>query len=224
MMLAYAASRPNAVARQSSPNALLFIISAHVAVAAVVMSIKMDLPRRIYQTPIPIIDLPTPVDPDPVKQPPQTHHAPAPIPTPTPLPPLPIPRDPPIDEGPTDNGGGTMTGGDTFGTGAGPSLGDPINLPPVRHDPRLLTPPAELKPPYPASKVAAEEEATLNLRLTIDNRGRVIAVEPLGRADATFVAAARRHLLAHWRYAPATDDGRAVATTLIITLRFQLDG
>ena len=222
-MLAYAASRPTAGNRQSSPNALLFIISAHVAVAAVVMSMKMDLPIHIREKPIPIIDLPTPVDPDPLPQPPKTHHAPAPIPTPTPLPPIPIPRDPTIDRGPTDTGG-TMTGGDTGGPGPGPMIGEPIKLPPVRHDPRLLTPPAELKPPYPASKLAAEEETTLNLRLTIDRNGRVIGVEPLGRADPVFVAAARRHLLAHWRYAPATVDDQPVATTLNITLRFQLDG
>jgi protein TonB len=145
------------------------------------------------------------------------------VPTPTPLPPLPIPRDPQIDRGPTDLGGGTLTGGDVGGTGTGLTPGDPIKLPPVRHDPRLITLSAELKPPYPASKLAAEEEATLSLRLTIDKNGRVILVEPLGRADPIFVAAARRHLLAHWRYAPATVDDQPVATTLNITLRFQLD-
>lgn len=223
-MLAYAASRPTAGNRQSSPNALLFIISAHVAVAAVVMSMKMDLPIHVRDKPIPIIDLATPVQPDPAPQP-ETHHAPAPIPTPTPpLPPIPTPRDPPIDRGPTDNTGGTMAGGDVGGTGAGPPIGEPIKLPPVRHDPRLITPSNDLKPPYPASKLAAEEEATLNLRLTIDRNGRVIAVEPLGRADPIFVAAARRHLLAHWRYTPATVDDQPVATTLNIVLRFQLDG
>ena len=36
----------------------------------------------------------------------------------------------------------------------------------------------------------------LRLRLTIDARGRVVAVEPVGRADRAFLAAARRHLLA----------------------------
>jgi periplasmic protein TonB len=49
-------------------------------------------------------------------------------------------------------------------------------------------------------------------------------VDPVGRADGEFLAAARRHLIAHWRYAPATDDGRAVGSTTTITLRFQLDG
>jgi protein TonB len=70
----------------------------------------------------------------------------------------------------------------------------------------------------------SEEEATLKLRLSVDERGRVVAVDPVGRADAVFLAAARRHLVAHWRYKPATADGRAVVSSTVITLRFQLDG
>jgi protein TonB len=63
----------------------------------------------------------------------------------------------------------------------------------------------------------------LRLNLTIDERGRVVAVDPIGRADGTFLEAARRHLIAHWRYRPATEDGRAVSSTLAVTLRFQLE-
>jgi protein TonB len=95
---------------------------------------------------------------------------------------------------------------------------------PVKLEPRLLTSGEELKPPYPSSKLITEEEASLTLRLTIDERGRVVAVEPVGRADPVFLAAARRHLLARWRYKPASEDGRAIASTAVITLRFQLDG
>jgi protein TonB len=83
---------------------------------------------------------------------------------------------------------------------------------------------SELKPPYPASKLASEEEATLKLRLTIDDRGHVVAVEPVGYSDREFLDAARRYIIAHWRYDPATEDGRPIATTTVITLRFQLDG
>lgn len=221
-MLAYASSRPTAAIRQSSPNALLFIISAHVAVAAVVMSIKMDLPQRIRDRGTDIIFIPKPVDPPPNPQPrPRDTHS-SPVPTPKlPLPPPSTDWTP--DPGPT-NPGPTVTGGGSGGAGMGTDVIEPIKLPPIRHDARLLTSPAELKPPYPASKLAAEEEATLNLRLTIDKSGRVVAVEPIGRADPVFVAAARRHLLAHWRYGPATADGLPIASTLIITLRFQLDG
>ena len=80
-----------------------------------------------------------------------------------------------------------------------------------------------MRPPYPDSKRRSEEEAALRLRLSIDERGRVTAVEPIGAADPEFLAAARAHLLRFWRYKPATEDGRAVATSMVITLRFQLE-
>ena len=72
----------------------------------------------------------------------------------------------------------------------------------VSSGPQLLTSASELRPPYPPSKLLNEEEATLRLKLTIDASGRVIAVDPIGRTDAAFLEAARRHLIAHWRYKP----------------------
>jgi protein TonB len=67
------------------------------------------------------------------------------------------------------------------------------------------------------------EEADLQLKLTIDANGRVVAVEPIGRADPVFLAAARRHLIARWRFAPATEGDRAIPSTTLIMLRFRLD-
>ena len=55
----------------------------------------------------------------------------------------------------------------------------------------LITREGDLKPPYPRAKLLAEEEASLTLKLSIDERGRVVAVEPVGRADPVFLAAAR---------------------------------
>ena len=94
---------------------------------------------------------------------------------------------------------------------------------PASSGPQLVTPASELKPPYPPSKLLNEEEATLTLRLTIDDTGRVVAVAPVGRTDAAFLEAARRHLLAHWRYKPASEGGRPVASSAVITLRFELN-
>ena len=111
--------------------------------------------------------------------------------------------------------------------GPGPvQLPDPLPRPTViaRNDATLLTPAWDLKPPYPASKIASEEEAVLKLRLTIDERGRVIAVEPIERVDPAFLDSARRHLLSHWRYKPAIEGGRPIVSTTVIRLRFQLDG
>jgi protein TonB len=95
--------------------------------------------------------------------------------------------------------------------------------PPVRVAARFNTPDWALKPPYPAEKRQLEQEATLKLRLSIDDRGRVIAVEPLGSVDPVFLAAARKHLIAKWRYRPATEDGRAVHSSTVVTLRFELE-
>jgi protein TonB len=99
----------------------------------------------------------------------------------------------------------------------------PIPLP-ISSGAQLLTAPSDLKPPYPQSKLLTGEEAALTLRLTVDDHGRVVAVEPVGRADPVFLAAARRHLLAHWRYKPAIDDGRAISSSIVVTLRFEIDG
>jgi len=45
-MLAYAAGRPRIGARQSSPNAMLFVICGHIVLIAVVMSAKLRFRRE----------------------------------------------------------------------------------------------------------------------------------------------------------------------------------
>jgi protein TonB len=221
-MLAYAASRPTPVERRPHPNTMLAIIALHVGVAAIVMSAKMDLPGRILHKPEILINIPTPKDPPPVQQPqPRTNPTPhtvsdptidhPPVQVPTPSYPTSVDQGPPVNTGVLVEGTGTASIPQTI-----------HNI--VRTGPALLTSGEGLKPPYPASKLITEEEASLQLRLTIDANGRVIGVEPVGRADPVFLSAARRWLLAHWRYKPATEDGRGVAATEVITLRFQLDG
>lgn len=220
-MLAYAANAPRIAERRSAPNAMLFIVAGHVAVIAAVMSARMDLPRKLFDppivvTPIPIPQPPTP-DPNP-RNPTQPNSGPT-IDHPTPIDRLPGPS-------PTDLGPLTPDPGPIGGAGINlPPEPQPIPLAdPVRLGPQLLTPVSELKPPYPSSKLLTEEEATLKLRLTIDEHGRVTAVEPVGRVDGVFLAAARRHLIGHWRYKPASVDGRPISSSMVVTLRFQLDG
>jgi len=220
-MLAYAANAPRTAERRSSPNALLTIIAGHVALVAVVMSAKMDLPTRMLDGPIMLIPI-RPIDPPPPPDRPRppTEHSHVPTVT-QPQPNVPLP---PIDTVPVDPRPTILI----VDPGPGPSV-DPPPVPrptpvPSSIAARLLTSGDALKPSYPQAKLLAEEEATLKLRLTIDERGRVTAVEPVGRADPAFVEAARRHLLAHWRYQPASEGGRAIPSTTVITLRFQLDG
>jgi protein TonB len=196
---------------------MLVIIAGHIAVIAAVMSAKMDLPQRIRDaTEVRLIPLPPAPPPQPQPQP---RAAPEPGPSTIDRLPVivPVPQ-PPADE--LDSPVGAAVPGT-------PSIGPMIQpLPvadPVRIAARFATPASAIRPPYPPSKVASEEEAVLKLRLSIDPHGRVIAVEPLGRADPAFLAAARRHLMAHWRYQPATVDGSAIASATTITLRFELD-
>jgi protein TonB len=138
---------------------------------------------------------------------------------------IPIPSQidaPPIDDTPVI----VPNTGPVIGPGKDPVIVDVKPLPkplPVRTGPRFATPESQLRPPYPANKIESDEEAALRLRLSIDERGRVTAVEPVGSADPSFLAAARRHLIARWRYQPATEDGRPVPSTTVITLRFELD-
>lgn len=218
-MLAYAAHRRRIAERHSAPHAMLVIIAGHVALIAAVMSAKMDLPERLFPPPIVVTPIPIPEPPPEDAQappkPPQGVNSVRPIvPTPQPnddfLEPTPIPS--------------PFPGGETIVPNPQPGL-DPLPAPdPLRIGPRFITPPGAVRPPYPAAKLQREEEAVLKLRLSINERGRVVAVEPVGRSDPAFLAAARKHLIAHWRYRPATDDGRAIASSTVITLRFELEG
>lgn len=220
-MLAYAANRPIVGDRKPAPNTMLVIIGVHVAAIAALMSAKMELVRPPFNPPI-VVDFPrTPPPPPPVdtEKPTQKPTPLAPVEQQTPIPPTRLSNDPVIPVGPATNSG--PTGGTVLAYN--PEVTRPVHYP-VKLGPRLATPEGDLKPPYPQSKILSEEEAVLNLRLTIDQNGRVTAVEPVGRTDPAFLTAARRHLLAHWRYKPASEDGRPVTSTTVITLRFELDG
>ena len=218
-MLAYAANRPMAGKRPSSPPAMLVIISAHVALIALIMSARMEIQSK-PPAPPPLINIP--IDPPPPPNPTiQPRHSPTP-PINTTRPDVPLPNPDPVrlDPGPTVDSGVAVGSGSANGIPQFPTQ----LIAPVRHEARLLTSPDELKPPYPELKVLSGEEATLRLRLTISDSGRVTAVDPIGTADRVFLDAARRYLIAHWRYQPATEDGRAIASSIVINLRFQLDG
>ena len=225
-MLAYAAPRRSAE-RRPAPHAMLVILVAHIAAIAAVMSARMDLPEKISRSPIMIDLIDAPKPPPPPDPQPQPRALPQPsqstLDTPRVLIPVPQPRIDPVDTRPMPQ--------PNLGPAIGPAITPPpptlLPLPPrpietVRTGPRFDTPQSALRPPYPASKLDSDEEAALKLRLTIDERGRVVAVDPVGRADPAFLASARRHLLARWRYQPATENGRAVASSTVITLRFEI--
>lgn len=221
-MLAYAAGTPQAAVRRTSPKTLLLIAAAHVVALGMIITAKSDLPQRIVHTPIAVTLVPGPPPPPPTPNvtKPRIVQQPTDVAVPQPQP-INQPQVPVADSTPR-----LPNIGELIGPGTQPPTAEPQ---PVVHTPAptpawLLTPTSELKPPYPEAKLLSGEEATLRLRLTIDEHGRVTAVDPIGAADRIFLDAARRYLMAHWRYSPATQAGQPVATSLVITLKFQLDG
>ena len=219
-MLAYAAQNPRPASHAGSPKALLKIVAGHAALIAAVMAVKMEVVTVTPFDPTTLIEIATPPPP--------------PQPQTKPEPQEPVIQETSIDSTPTIVDMGQTTSieldkGPTLrellpeiGTGTA-TIPDPPRHVPVKSGPRLATAGNALKPPYPIDKLRAEEEATLKLRLTIDTRGRVTAVEQVGAADPSFLEAARRHIVRAWRYRPATEDGVAVPTTTVINLSFRLE-
>ena len=217
-MLAYAPRRDAPRALRPPPSRL--IIVGHAAAMALVMTAKMDVDPDARSAPTEI-DL---IDRSrrrrrrraEAQRPSRARHSRPPL-KPSIAAVMPVPAGPTLDRcrsQPSRLGPIAGTGTDA--------------LPPTRpadrpHRPALRHPRRAIRPPYPDSKRGSSEEASLRLRLSIDERGRVIAVEPVGTADPAFLAAARRHILRAWRYQPATEGGRPVASTITITLKFELD-
>lgn len=225
-MLAYAAHRRSH--RHLSPPVLLSIVAVHAAAITILALAKTEIIRIP-----PVITQVIPVTPE-QDPPPEIKPAPQPRPEPRPQP-RPIDEhvsrpDPLIptnsDPQPFDAGESKPNDGPVIGTGTAVLPPQPFVPPlPIAKPtaPVLLTSGDQLRPPYPEEKRRLEEEAVLRLRLAIDARGRVTAVDPVGPADPLFLASARSHLLRAWRYRPATEAGEPVATSITVTLRFRLD-
>jgi len=218
------APTPGFASRRPHPRTLVLIVGGHAALLAAVMTAKMDLPAKIIPqiTKVDLIEAPKP--PPPPEPQPQPNPAPRDSVIDHVVPPLPIPqpRNLDVDTRPIPPDPGPLIGNVVE------PVPDPRPIPlplpdPVRVGPRFATPPGLVEPPYPEDKRQLEEQATLRLRISIDPRGRVVAVDPVGRADPSFLRAARRHIIANWRYKPATEDGKAVASSTVITLTFRLE-
>ena len=220
-MLAYAANSRRIAGRSNSPKALVLIVAGHAALIAAVMAAKMDVVTFLPVDPTDLIDIPISPPPPPTE----------PSAKPTAAEPATQPSfidrtDSIVDmDTPLSSGFALGTTIEDIGAVIGTDISfiDPPKAAPLRVAARFITPANALKPPYPNDKLRLEEEATLKLQLTIDARGRVTAVDPVGSADPSFLEAARRHIIRSWRYKPATEDGVAVGSTTVITLSFRLE-
>ena len=221
-MLAYAPSNRPA-ARAGSPRTLLFVVAGHVALLAVVLTARGDMPgiKRFVPTDVVFIDPlkppPPPPPPEPSRPRSDTRSV---IDTPTVIIPTPRRLPQPLDRGPPVTDPTPFVGNDVVPV---PLPFDPPRPVLVRKAARFITSADDVRPPYPDSKRRLAEEASLRLALQIDERGRVTSVDPIGAADPVFLDAARRHILRRWRYAPASEGGTAIASRIVVTLRFELN-
>ncbi len=220
-MLAYAA-KAHPARRAGSPNSLVLIVAGHAALIGAVMTARMELVPSDPFVPTDIVNVPVDPPPSPEQTAKDEPKSRQPIAQETF-----IPRERPIvdmnatipstafDQGQLNDIATVI--------GSGPTT-IPIDPPkPERLGPRFATAGSAVRPPYPLDKRRLGEEATLRLKLSIDARGRVVAIEPVGAADAGFLSAARRHILKAWRYKPATEGGVAIPSSTVITLSFRLE-
>ncbi|MEO5578255.1 MAG: energy transducer TonB [Sphingomicrobium sp.] len=213
-MLAYA---PRPESRKLRPATLGLIILGHAGMLVLVMTARSGIVPQYPFTPTVVTLVPEPPPPPAVEPQAQPKPSPSIFTTVKPIVPPPIPQGPSVAADPYP----LPPLGPVAGTGIAPTL-PALDPPIVRTGPRFATVGDAIRPPYPISKRESGDEASLRLRLTIDERGRVVAVDPVGRADPTFLEAARRHILRAWRYRPALEGAKAVPSTTTITLKFEL--
>jgi protein TonB len=201
----------------------LLVAAGHAVALALVLTARSDFVKNRPFDPTDVIFVPTKPPPPPPPSEPAPRSAPSrstldtpPVIIPTPaLPSEPIVAGPPV-----------TSIDPVVGNAVEPQpaiLPDPPRPVIARRAARFATPADLVRPPYPAAKQRLEEEASLRLSLAIDASGRVTAVTPVGAADPVFLEAARRHILRHWRYQPATEGGEAIPSSVVITLSFKLE-
>lgn len=81
-----------------------------------------------------------------------------------------------------------------------------------------------LQPPYPVAEERAEREGQVQVRVTIGPDGRVASIERVSATSDAFWRATERHARSRWRFKPATEDGRPVQSSKVLTIYFRLDG
>lgn len=204
-----------------SPAGLVIVIALHgVALTALALS-KMPVERYVPEA-LKIRHIPNPEPPPPNPEPPpEAPKARESIETVKPFVPVPpqasdyvvidLPTLPPAQFGTPS------------GTGTGP-IPQPRPLPPdpVRVEARMSSA-SVLQPPYPASEQRLDREGSVTIRLVIGADGRVKAAEKVRATSDAFYRATERHALRHWRFHPATLDGRPVESSRTVTVDFVLD-
>lgn len=91
----------------------------------------------------------------------------------------------------------------------------------ARPDPRYA---GDIQPPYPAARERAGDEGIVRVRIRIGADGRVKEVIQLDATHNDFWEATRRHVLAKWRFKPATRGGIPEESWKVMSLKFEIKG
>ena len=184
------------------------VVSLHLAVLYVFLTAFQIVPNPFKPEP-PVITriIPKKVTPTTFPLWPDNHRLIRPV-TPDPRAPnFEFSKDAPAGQ---DSGNGNQTFGPTFPAGptqAARAIADTHTI-----------------PPYPMLGVRLGHEGIVQLRIVVDEQGRVVAAQvesPSGHPELDDAAVA--WVQSHWRYQPATRDGRPVSETLHVTVKFRLD-
>lgn len=217
--------------KSRSPGGLAIVIALHGAAITALLLAKHEFERekpivtKIYDVPIKKDPPPLPPEPRPIEK---VELPTEPVITRTPpiiqLPKLPETPLNPVEKQPVFPV--PPIGGTGAGTGTTPRVEPspiPTPLPPVRVAARI-DPRAQLQPAYPPSEERAGREGSVTVRVGIGANGRVTSVARVRATSEAFFRATERQALRHWRFSPATVDGRPVASEQVMTVHFQLKG
>ena len=214
-------------ANQRSPGALAAaiainggVIAALIAIPVTIDVIRGDPPLRIHDVPIAYVPPPPPkrTPPEQERKPTQTIKERV---QPDSQDPLRIDAASKIDTGPQLTFA-DFPKADSFPGDARLPV-DPPRQPALvkaRPDPRYAD---AFRPAYPPAMRREGLEGTVTVRVTIDERGRVIAVTLVDATSPAFFEETQRQALRNWRFVPATRDGTPVRSEQTMTVRFQME-
>ena len=205
--------------KRNSPGGLALVILLHAAVLAAVIMIKAPQFIRPHIPPFVVQSYPVDRDPPPelppqprpeqrsqIAQPEQIIRTEQTAQTVT------TTRDPPEQTQYAD-------AGETVTPARQPDPPAPVRRA-AELDPRYA---GQLQPPYPAEMQRAQREGRVQVRVTIAPSGRVSAVARLMATNDAFWRVTEQQALNHWRFRPATVDGRPVEGSKVMTLIFRID-
>ena len=221
-MLAYA---PRPTGRAGSPRTLLLVAAGHVVALALVLTARSEFAERERQDPTDVIfvePIKPPPPPPPRRPPPTRQPTQSTIDRPTVIVPTPAPTIEPLVQGPP-----VTTIDPVIGNGVVPQPRARCPQPGPRSSARRRAsspPPTSSARPTRIEAPRSRKRPACASSLAIDARGRVTSVTPVGAADRGFLDAARRHIVRHWRYRPASEGGDAVASTIVVTLDLHARG